>query len=204
VICGREKAAHNHAGNRRFRQLIQDHRASYQDATKRIEKSSITQKIVSAVSAVGGRFVRFEQDQSLWVELSDAEAHEKVSHALRSAKQIPKVTRKPKRKSKRVSKGNERMIDEGMFARIFARQQELLLDDDSEDEEDCPNSEPALDVPDLIYFVSQGTAVSEISLDDGLSNSCAGGEPLSVQECEMPSLAYTTSQVRILSELFQV
>jgi hypothetical protein len=103
VLFGRDKSAHHHPGNKRFRSIVQAYRETYQNATRRGEKNRITNDIIGLVRDHGGRFLR-KYDETLatdtprrvgdccWVEVKDsAVIYEKVSHALRSAKEPKRV-----------------------------------------------------------------------------------------------------------------
>ena len=85
VLCGRDRRAHHHPGNRRFRHLVQQHCNNYQSLSTRDSKSSVTREVIDAVHAYGGRFVKIEDDGAL-VILDEASTHDKVSHALRSSR----------------------------------------------------------------------------------------------------------------------
>lgn len=93
VLCGRDRYIHAHKGNQQFRHLINLYRERYQSAKHRDAKTSITLEIVGAVREYGGRFLK--QQNGRWREVDQAYAHEKVSHALRSAKDPNRP--KPKR-----------------------------------------------------------------------------------------------------------
>ena len=93
VLCGRDRLIHAHPGNRRFRHLVTMYRERYQSAKHREEKTKMTTKIVETVKSYGGCFLK--QEGGSWHEVDQAYAHEKVSHALRSAKDPNRV--KPKR-----------------------------------------------------------------------------------------------------------
>eukprot|EP00977_Amphora_coffeiformis_P000816 scaffold175_cov177-Amphora_coffeaeformis.AAC.18 len=93
VMCGRDRWIHSHPGNRRFRHLINEYRERYQSAKYREHKTSMTTEIVNTVKRHGGRFLKLEG--SFWREVDQSCAHEKVSHALRSAKDPNRA--KPKR-----------------------------------------------------------------------------------------------------------
>ena len=86
VLFGRNKNAHSHTGNKRFRQLIQELRQEYQDAHFRQEKSIITLKIIDIICTIrGGRFLKYDANEG-WQCVSETDRYEKVSHALRSAR----------------------------------------------------------------------------------------------------------------------
>jgi hypothetical protein len=92
VLCGRDRRAHNHPGNKRFRTIVQSYREKYQNAPRREDKNRITNEIIQRVLRDGGRFLRLEEETGEWVLVDSAGAHDKVSHALRSAKE-PRRTR---------------------------------------------------------------------------------------------------------------
>eukprot|EP00535_Pseudo-nitzschia_heimii_P005516 CAMPEP_0197185618 /NCGR_PEP_ID=MMETSP1423-20130617/12312_1 /TAXON_ID=476441 /ORGANISM="Pseudo-nitzschia heimii, Strain UNC1101" /LENGTH=490 /DNA_ID=CAMNT_0042636731 /DNA_START=269 /DNA_END=1741 /DNA_ORIENTATION=- len=83
VICGRGKMTASHPANRRFRELVDSHKASYQNSKRRDEKTRITCELVDKLRAEG-RFVLFDPNTKLWYEVSEEYAREKVSHSLRS------------------------------------------------------------------------------------------------------------------------
>jgi hypothetical protein len=86
VLCGRDKLSHAHIGNKRFRQIIAINREAYQTAPSRENKTSITCDIVTMVREYGGRFLKLDETTGEFQELGEHYIREKVSHALRSAK----------------------------------------------------------------------------------------------------------------------
>jgi hypothetical protein len=121
IFCGRDRLSHNHPGNRRFRHLIGMYRESYQTATQRDTKTLLTAEIVAAVQCYGGRFLKRQAGE--WIEVGAAYAHEKVSHALRSAKDPnrPKIKRKRKVLIKPPSED-----EETAFQSLVADQKEIF------------------------------------------------------------------------------
>ena len=100
IVCGRDKHSHAHVGNKRFRAVIEMNRERYQTALTRDDKTQITCEIIAMIRSCqpGGRFLKFDPDTNLWIILGDDYAREKVSHALRSAKDpMRKKIRKKKR-----------------------------------------------------------------------------------------------------------
>lgn len=83
IICGRGKMTTSHPANRRFRQLIDTHKFSYQNSKRRDEKTKITCDLVDKLLSEG-RFILFDPKTKLWHEVSEEYAREKVSHSLRS------------------------------------------------------------------------------------------------------------------------
>lgn len=53
VICGRGKMTASHPANRRFRELVDSHKASYQNSKRRDEKTRITCELVDKLRAEG-------------------------------------------------------------------------------------------------------------------------------------------------------
>jgi hypothetical protein len=98
VLCGRDKMSHAHSGNKRFRQIIEKHREGYQTASCREKKTSITCQIVKMIRDSEGRFLKRDDKTGEWSDVGDDYAREKVSHALRSAKD----PNRPKIKKPRV------------------------------------------------------------------------------------------------------
>ena len=84
VICSRGKFAALHAGNVRFRKLIQQQKPDYAKATNKLEKSIIVSKIVDSVREFtpnGGFVKKFEDGR--WYEVGDSVAREKIGQSLR-------------------------------------------------------------------------------------------------------------------------
>jgi hypothetical protein len=125
VFCSRDKASHQHQGNKRFRQLIVRYREQYQTLNQREEKTKLTNDIVNAIKNNGGRFLKqHESIPGWWYEVNYAVAHEKVSHALRSAKdpnrpKAQKASRKPTIKSP--------TRDEDRAFELLAREQQQIF-----------------------------------------------------------------------------
>ncbi len=53
VICGRGKMTASHPANRRFRELVDSHKASYQNSKRRDEKTRITCELVDKLRGEG-------------------------------------------------------------------------------------------------------------------------------------------------------
>jgi hypothetical protein len=94
VLCGRAKQSFSNPGNRRYRAVIEQYRVQYQQSSRRAEKSRLTQTVIKVIRDQNSRFLKPAAGRSSspgWVELTDDEAYEKVSHALRCTKD-PKET----------------------------------------------------------------------------------------------------------------
>lgn len=86
VLCGRGKPIQHHPGNRRFLEIVQVHRDSYQNAPSRADKRRITFDIISTIRKSGGRFLQLDPATGKYQDVGDDLARDKVSHALRSRK----------------------------------------------------------------------------------------------------------------------
>jgi hypothetical protein len=108
VLCGRDKVSHVHIGNKHFRQIIETYREIYQKADCRDQKTTITCSVIAKIHSLDGRFLKLNEDTGIWEEVGDQYAREKVSHALRSAKDPnrPKV-KKPRKTKKYVPTSEE-------------------------------------------------------------------------------------------------
>jgi hypothetical protein len=100
VLCGRDKQSHAHVGNKHFRRIIETHREDYQNAQCRDQKTNITCQVIETIHSIGGRFLKLNENSGLWEEVSEPYAREKVSHALRSAKDPNRPKVKKPRKTK--------------------------------------------------------------------------------------------------------
>ncbi len=83
VMCGRHRLAFNNVGNRRFRVTVSLSVEQYMKAATRKDKSRIILSVVDIVKSTGGRFIKWNNREKMWLELNEKEAREKVGHALR-------------------------------------------------------------------------------------------------------------------------
>ena len=88
VICGRDKVCHHHVGNRRFRVVIGMNHERYKTAPSRTHRKRITTEIIEHVHnwKPGGRFLKLDTTTGRWCVATNDYTRDKVSHALRSAK----------------------------------------------------------------------------------------------------------------------
>ena len=124
VMCGRDKLCCAHQGNKRFRQLVMQHREKYQTATSRDLKAQITFQIIAHIKRQGGRFLKQDGVTGVWQPVSDAYAHEKVSHALRSAKDPNRLRVKKQREPAKMSVASPE--DDALFRATLADQKRIL------------------------------------------------------------------------------
>jgi hypothetical protein len=89
----------NHAGNKRFRDIISLHRPDYVRAIK-IEKPNVARRIVAAIRGGNppGRFLKRNGDDLMWYDVGNRHATEKTSQGLREKSQAEK-TGKPESSS---------------------------------------------------------------------------------------------------------
>jgi hypothetical protein len=62
--------------------LLDSHRDEY-DKADRFGKTVIVRMIIQILESRGGRFLKFEKNQNIWVDVPDKMARDKVSHAMR-------------------------------------------------------------------------------------------------------------------------
>jgi hypothetical protein len=77
VILGRGLGPRQHAGNRRYKLTVEMHRARYEAAGSRPDKTRIADEIVGIVKQTG-RFLKRDADNNTWVEVDDLQARAKV------------------------------------------------------------------------------------------------------------------------------
>ncbi len=124
VLCGRDKVSYSHVGNRRFRVIIAMRHAEYKSCTTRDQKTRITLEIIKGIRDCGGRFLKMNYKTGMYEDVGDEYAHEKVSHALRSAKD-PARTKAPRKKRKVVHKPPTPQENKA-FKFMFTEQQRIF------------------------------------------------------------------------------
>lgn len=142
VLCGRDKVSHAHCGNRRFRHIIEMNRTAYQNALCREAKTKITCEVVDMIRTCGGRFLKLNEETGEWLDVGDNYAKEKVSHALRSAKDPNRPrTKKPRKVTKHVPTAEE----DAQFDKALQQQQtiyESLLQQEREEGQSSKSDDP--------------------------------------------------------------
>ena len=85
IICGRDSAAYNNIGNRRFRVTISLHVQRYLDAPSRREKKKVIQTVFDILTKEArAQFLkRSAKNSRSFVVLSEREVRNKIQHALR-------------------------------------------------------------------------------------------------------------------------
>lgn len=136
VLCGRDRLSHSHPGNKRFRVIIEMNREAYQNAPNRETKTNLTIQIVEMIRQCDGRFLKQNETTKEWEDVGDNYAREKVSHALRSAKDPNRPKTKKKRETKKYVPTDE---EEALFQETLRDQQSIfkrLIEKESEDVEE--------------------------------------------------------------------
>lgn len=85
VLCGRGGSINSHAGNERFRILVEKRKRVYLTARFKREKRLIASSIVSEIRALKppGRFLSRDTKSGMWRDIGDEKARDKTSQALR-------------------------------------------------------------------------------------------------------------------------
>lgn len=119
VICGRGTSS-NHKGNALLRKLVAARKAEYNNSTRRDEKTRISNEILKEMKRTA-RFLFKTKKDDLWVQVDEASAREKISHALRSK---PELRKPPKRSPKKQKRSNPRL--ETKYDALLRSQQSIL------------------------------------------------------------------------------
>jgi len=86
VLSGRGGRINSHAGNIKFRNLVDFHKHSYlAKTTKKLDKVKIADAIVKQIRNMhpSGRFLKEDADFSCWKEIGDEKARKKAGQAMR-------------------------------------------------------------------------------------------------------------------------
>mmetsp|Transcript_27019 Transcript_27019/g.40891 ORF Transcript_27019/g.40891 Transcript_27019/m.40891 type:complete len:366 (+) Transcript_27019:216-1313(+) len=96
MLLGKEKVIFNHPGNKRFRAIINHNVDRYMSTSTKSGKTKLVRKIYCDMKQAGYRFLkRADKLSSVWNDIKEADAHEKISHALRDrVREIRKPFRK--------------------------------------------------------------------------------------------------------------
>jgi hypothetical protein len=87
IVCAKDHFYAKHTGNLLFRDHIEATKQTYRQAKTKQEKKKVTKQFVNHLqSKYGSRFLKRQQGNDAgWVEISELQARDKVSHALRFA-----------------------------------------------------------------------------------------------------------------------
>eukprot|EP00980_Cylindrotheca_fusiformis_P012836 scaffold3169_cov107-Cylindrotheca_fusiformis.AAC.6 len=82
VLLGRGKHIFQHAGNRLLHELVATYFNQY-DRLPKDGKTNLADQVVRVVYGYSGRFLKFDNESGMWIEVSNLEAREKVTHRFR-------------------------------------------------------------------------------------------------------------------------
>jgi hypothetical protein len=89
ILCGKDKTFSKHKGNIVFREKIMSMASEYRIASTKPARMKLTKVIVDSLKAeYNAKFLRsipISNDKYVWEEISDQQARDKTSHALRFA-----------------------------------------------------------------------------------------------------------------------
>lgn len=88
ILCGRGGKSNHHVGNKRYRQVVAEMKASYRTIGSKSAKTDLSRAIVEHVQKYGGRFLKFDKESRKYIVLTQSEARKKTSQALREAKDV--------------------------------------------------------------------------------------------------------------------
>jgi hypothetical protein len=91
ILLGRGKPIQQRPGNIRYREMIDKHMDKYEEGNS--AKYAITAYIVHLLKEEGGRFLKEVEDGG-WVEVDEATARLKISHAFRTRRKVLQATLK--------------------------------------------------------------------------------------------------------------
>lgn len=104
VLSGRGKLSFNHAGNKRFRDLVNGSVDRYNETTTRLEKATVVNFVVEEIRASGGRFLRRDETAGAWHAFNYAQCREKTGHAIRDATCSVEARKKIKQQQEKARK----------------------------------------------------------------------------------------------------
>lgn len=88
ILCGRGGRSNNHAGNKRYRQVVNDMRIMYQNTETKTVKTDLSRAIVEHCCSYGARFLKIDNAAGKYFVLTKGEARKKTSQALRETKDL--------------------------------------------------------------------------------------------------------------------
>ena len=174
-------------GNRRFRHIISESIDDYNNAGSRKAKSAVVKKVHDNIRATGGRFLKLDSSQRMWVELTQQRSLEKVSHAIRDATSTNENMKKKKQKVHKTIA----QVAAHVSSRFPSVHLEGKLDDDDDDDDELLAFKSVdslhMSMPSL---PTVQRASSSGAMDDGSSKSAAGRleSTSTTEETPMPPL----------------
>ncbi|CAJ1932669.1 unnamed protein product [Cylindrotheca closterium] len=83
IICGRGRGSFLHEGNKAYLSLLRRNIHAYLHAKKRVDKSAIIDTLVLSLKERGFRFLKQDDKNQRWYELSEQECYDRTAHAIR-------------------------------------------------------------------------------------------------------------------------
>ena len=108
IICGRDKSAFNHIGNRRFRMTMNLNLQRYIDAPTREDKTNLIKRLHAYLEdEIGYRFLK-KADDATYVTMTEKQIREKIGHSLRDlvSARRRKLNNQKKKKDLMMNKKN--------------------------------------------------------------------------------------------------
>eukprot|EP00980_Cylindrotheca_fusiformis_P002556 scaffold607_cov109-Cylindrotheca_fusiformis.AAC.2 len=87
VLWGRGKHIFRHPGNRLLHELVETYYDQYNQLSRE-GKTNLADQVVAVVHGYSGRFMKPDNESGMWVEASNMEAREKVSHKFRHSRAV--------------------------------------------------------------------------------------------------------------------
>eukprot|EP00980_Cylindrotheca_fusiformis_P019637 scaffold6821_cov127-Cylindrotheca_fusiformis.AAC.11 len=91
VVFG--ETSKTHPGNVRLQQVVSEHAADYEALEKRNEKMDFALKLVHHMKSTGSRFLIRDPSTAEWVEVTDVQARNRVSKAIRNRRRTRSLAR---------------------------------------------------------------------------------------------------------------
>ena len=112
VICARGLRARNHPGNRRFREIIDDHVDDYRNAKTKMDKSLIVSRIIDSIRSKSSHSGFVTTHAGKWFEAGDHIAREKIGQCFRDRLFLEYKSSSKAKRSKRTGGVCQRVEEE--------------------------------------------------------------------------------------------
>ncbi|CAB9530771.1 expressed unknown protein [Seminavis robusta] len=100
VLCGKTKQIISHPGTIRYQMVVDSYTQRYIQADTKYAKMQVTKALYEHLKTTS-RFLKFNDKENAWEEISALAARDKIGHALRFAVNNVTNTEKKRRKNKR-------------------------------------------------------------------------------------------------------
>ena len=114
VILGRGKGSYNNPGNKRCREIVQEHLEQYNSLDNRFERSNVVKQVFNTIkqSCPEGAFIK--KTDGFWCEVDDKTAREKLFTMFRDCQnsQLRRESTMEKKKQPKKRKVQTRRIEE--------------------------------------------------------------------------------------------